>query len=272
MKQLLSFDEFLNEGKVLSPKNIKEYNFNKNSVKDLKNWTYKIKDLSFKFKDFEYYGETPSFERFMQNPKDRLYDYFRLTVNDLNDLNVRLNICTIKENIVDVYSGSITINLTTDVNTIKQYNLKYSENSVKAILELINYLFEKYETEIYKELNKIINISELYVINAGEISPSTGKTAHGWSIYDNPKGVLLYGDDRSLLYTSGVGNIKIGDSFKVLNDQTHKVLYNVFTVKDIIECNYNAYVNFCKRQGAKIPIRSFAKQPGSYNFTLLSIK
>jgi len=270
MKHLQSFNEFLNEASVFSPKNIKEYKFDKNSIKEIKNWSYNINDLTLKYKNFENYVDDLSyFMEFLEGKSDRNSIYHRITINNV-DFIIQLNVnnsTTFDDEQVAKYKY---LSFTVDKNTMSTYILN-ANDKLKGYNDLVNFLVSKFEQRIYDAASELLGIKVLYVIKAGDISPATGKTGHGWSIFDSPNCNLYY-DKKTNNVLYGQLDIKIGDKFKILDDQSHKELYHIFTISEIVPCNYKSFVAFSAKHGAKIPIGSYQKQPGSFNFVLLSIK
>lgn len=270
MKIFESFkDNTLNEAKVLSPKNVKEFDWNKRSVKDLKNWSFKIKDLNIEFKKFEFWGDKPRFNEFLNNSRENISDYLYVIINNDFEHQVEIEISDkLNFSLEGTYKKMLFL-----IDEKTYYNFLLEDDKILGFTRLLDFLFNKFSKEIYDSISEVIQTPKLYVIPAGNISPVTGKTGHGWSIYDNKNGVLFYSGRRDLLYSaSGAGNTTIGDKFKVLDDQSHKVLHNEFEVKEIIKTNYDDFVKFSKKEGAKIPVGAYKKQPGSFSFRLLSIK
>jgi len=271
-KRIQTLDEWineqeLNEKKVLSPANIKEFDLNKQSVKELKNWGYKIKDLNFKYKDFYFYGREATFFEFMDN-RNGLYDHFHISVND--DLNAIVKIEVGSK--IDFDPEPFERNLLKFIVDKKTFLTKSDiDDPVLGFRNLLNFLFDKFSKDIYKLVDEKINLKTLYVIRAGKVSPSTGKTEHGWSIYDDPKHYL--GVDRkkaSMIWAADA--MKVGDKFKILDDQTHKSIFGEFEITDLVQATYKDFVAFSKKTGAKIPIRPYKKQPGDFQYVLYSIK
>ena len=225
-----NFDEFLvesesmNEKKELSPANIKQYGANPNSVKALKAWTYKIKDVTFTFKDMEYWGTDSSFFSFIQTERT---DSAELTVTVNGSHDVRVTMSTYDNKFEMTSSGSMN---TIYFNIKKSQQLQYCvevEDKVAGFIELLNFLFKSNEEAIHRFIKDKESIRTLYVIKAGEIAPATGKTGHGWSIYDYPNGVLGATKGASMMMLWSAEGFKVGDKFKILDDQTHKLISNI---------------------------------------------
>ncbi|MCK9574522.1 MAG: hypothetical protein WC979_01310 [Candidatus Pacearchaeota archaeon] len=267
-----NFDEFLfesiNEKKDLSPANIKQYNANANSVKALKSWSYKIKDANFTFKDMEYWGDVSRFFTFIENTNTNNAELV-LNVNGSHD--ARVTISTY-DNKFDM-SASVNMN-TLYFNIKKSQQLQYcieADDKVAGFIELLNFLFKTYEEQISKFVKDKEGLQTLYVIKAGEIAPATGKTGHGWSIYDYPNGVLGATNGGSMMLWSAEG-FKVGDKFKIVDDQTHKLITNEVEIVALIPATYKDFVAYSSRRGAEVPVRAFQKQTGRFRFTLYSIK
>ena len=144
------------------------------------------------------------------------------------------------------------------------------EDKIGGFVKLLDFLFKKYENEVIEFFADKLNIPILYVIPVGEIAPTTGKTPHGWSIYDNPSGVL------GILKTGGAvinaTGMKVGDKFKLMDDQKRKEIRREVEIVDLVPCNYDSYVKYCRSKGLDVPVRAFQKQTGSGKIYLYSIK
>ena len=270
MKNLQSYDEFLNESKTFSPKSIKEFYLNKNSVNELKKYAYKIKDDYIKFNNAEYFGSESSLLDSLNNIKEGRFNTFYSDYLYISYKNHVIGLNLNSDDNKNVILGTTRISLPISEAELKIFIDKSNGDVSKGFMLLLDEIFKKYGNEIAEHIEELTSLPILYAIKAGEISPTTGKTGHGWSIYDSPKSILAWGGDSNLLYLTG--SLEIGKSYKILNDQTHKVEWPKFTVKELISCNYKDFVNFSKRTGAKIPVGSYQKQPGNFNYTLYSIK
>lgn len=273
MTVVKSYEEFVNESAILekktfSPAFIAKYDLNKNSVNLLKKWSFKINELQFKSFDSEYYLNEPYFNKFLTG-----------TINDTSDT-------------LSVMCGSLKIGIIIDArdnnNALKfetfDQKLMFSidrgtfaktiginPDKIAGFIELLNLLFETFQTDIYQFIGELTGVETLYVIKAGDISPATGKTQHGWSIYDSPDSFIGVSNYRNVYF--GIDpNTKLRSKFKIVDDQTHKIIKDQEEIIEIIPCTYKDFVALSKRRGAKIPIGSYQKQPGSFNFNLYSIK
>jgi hypothetical protein len=144
-------------------------------------------------------------------------------------------------------------------------------DKIAGFIELLNLLFQTFQNDIYQFIGELTGVETLYVIKAGDISPATGKTQHGWSIYDSPDsflGVTKYRD----VYFGVPSNLKPGTKFKIVDDQTHKVIETQVEIVEVVPCTYKDFVALSKRRGAKIPVGAYQKQPGTFSFRLYSIK
>lgn len=277
MKNLRTFEQFVNENaealfekKELSPANIKTYNANKNSAKALKNWSIKLKDYTVKFNDLEYYGTNSEFFEFINNVNNTKHiDHFSVRVNDVV---ISIPISR-KNNKSEIKFDSVYLpHIHFDIKDLEylQY-IDENEDKILGFIDLLNYLFKKYENEIYDFVDEKLNLQTLYVIKAGEIAPATGKTGHGWSIYDNPDGILgICKGTRKALWTAN--EMKVGDKFKLLDDQTHKVVSNEVEIEALIPATYKDYVAYSRKRGLEVPVAPFKKQTGSGRLILYSIK
>jgi hypothetical protein len=269
MKNIQSFEDFVNEGKLFekktfSPANIKEYDVNKNSVNALKSWSYKIKDIEIKFTDSEYFGNKPDFFDFVNGTGRSLW-YTRFKCGDL-DLNVTFD--RWKNSLSIKLEANNYINFEIDENTFLRY-VKLNDDKIIGFIDLLNFLFNKYSNEIYKYLSDKSGLQTLYVIKAGDISPSTGKTQHGWSIYDKTA-VLGVTKNQAIFYNAE--GMKVGDKFKIVDDQSHKLIFDEIEIIELVPTTYKDFVNLSKRKGAVLPVGAFQKQTGSFKFCLYSIK
>jgi hypothetical protein len=281
MKNLRTFEQFVNESfnqeklfekKELSPANIKAYNANKNSVAKLKNWSYKLKDIEVKFKDLEYYSDKPLFFDFL-NTGNGLYNssntgfymYF-----DIAGLIVKSQIMCNKDKLdVHFYDHNNGIDFSIKKLNFLQY-IDENEDKVLGFIDLLDFLFKNFESEIYEFISGKIGLETLYVIKAGEIAPATGKTGHGWSIYDYPDGVL--GATKYGMMLWNAKGFNVGDKFKILDDQTHKLIANEVEIIDLVPATYKDFVEYSRRNGREIPVAPFKKQTGRGRYTLYSIK
>lgn len=270
-KRIQSLDEFINEAqlnelKVLSPKNIKEFGFNKKSVNDLKKWSYTIKDINFKYQDFEYWGRS-TFQEFLIGKRINIWDNIIISANE--KLSFVISIRIHNGLVFGIDPGYFNFEI--DKNTFDLY-IGQEEDKIKGFINLLDFLFKKFKNDIYTGTNEKLNLETLYVIKAGNISPATGKTGHGWSIYDNSRETAMLGvsNGRQCLYNAT--GMNVGDKFKILDDQTHKLLFKEFEIVELVPCTYKDFVALSKRRGAKIPIGAFQKQPGDFQFELYSIK
>jgi hypothetical protein len=271
MKNLRTFEEFINEElilekKELSPANVKAYNANKNSVNALKKWTYKLKDIEAKFQDMEYFGQDSEFFEFINGKKQTVY---YLTLN-IGGIAIRTTI-SYSDNELKFEQNPANNRIYLEFKQL--HFLQYvdeNEDKVLGFIDLLNFLFKNFENEIYEFISAKISLQTLYVIDAGKIAPGTGKTGHGWSIYDYPNGVL--GATKYGLMLWDAKGFKVGDKFKVLDDQTHKLVSNEVEIVDLIPATYKDFVNYCRQKGYEVPVAPFKKQTGSGRFTLYSIK
>jgi hypothetical protein len=274
MKNLRTFEQFVNESfneeklfekKELSPANIKAYNANKNSVAKLKNWSYKLKDVEAKFRDMEYYGKESNFFDFLKTGNFISYMFL-----DIAGINMRIDISSRQEKLGVEFDASYnSIRFAIKKLDFLQYVDK-NEDKVLGFIDLLDFLFKNFESEIYEFVSGKISLETLYVIDAGEIAPATGKTGHGWSIYDYPDGVL--GATKGGMMLWNAKGFKIGDKFKILDDQTRKLISNEVEIIDLIPATYQNFVEYSRKKGREIPVAAFKKQTGSGRYTLYSIK
>ena len=66
--------------------------------------------------------------------------------------------------------------------------------------------------------------------------------------------------------------MKVGDKFKMMDDQKRKEIRKEVEIIDLVPCNYDSYVKYCKQRGYEIPVGAFQKQTGSQRIYLYSIK
>jgi hypothetical protein len=269
LKQIIREEvhNILREKKELSPTNVKTYNANKTSVNKLKSWTYKLKDIDVKFHDMEYYGDEASeFFEFINGKSTRIY-YLRINIGG-----------TIVTTPISTHHDKLACKVDPESDYIyfdikrTNYNQFIGKNAdtVLGFIDLLDFLFKNFENEIYKFASSKRNLETLYVIKAGEIAPTTGKTGHGWSIYDFPNGVL--GATKYGMMLWDAKGMKVGDKFKLLDDQTHKLISNEVEIVDLIPAKYADFVQYSRKRGADIPVAAYKKQPGKFRFTLYSIK
>ena len=260
----------INEKKVFSPKTIKDLGWDKNSVKKFKSWTHTIKDLTFKFSDFEHWADgNPSFHYFLIGEYSGVYGDLMFNIND-SDSKVSVEIHTGQKTEISITDFSI--DFTIDDKTFAKF-IGAEDDKISGFSNMLTFLFTKFSADIYANISKKMSNKTLYVIPAGTISPATGKTGHGWSIYDNPNGVLFFNGHGHALYSaSGQGDIKVGDGLKVLDDQKRKEIFKNFEVKHIVPTTYNDFVAYSRKMGANIPVGAYKKQTGKYKFSIYSIK
>lgn len=277
MKNLQSFEEFVNEGldnlvtemKTLSPANVKKYELNKNSIKALKNWSYKIEDLYFKFIDVdEYWNKNydPTFIEFLKGTSN-YSDYINFDINGE------------KFEILISYDDKFSPGFNVSSRNATTIGIKYSEyliyigeveDKIDGFVKLLDYVFKKYGKDIAKYYKPKLNLPNLYVIPVGGIAPATGKTPHGWSIFDNPTAVLgILSNGSAVINASGM---KIGDKYKLMDDQKRKEISKEVEIVDLVPCNYDEFLKYSRSVGAEVPIRAFKKQPGKFRIYLYAIK
>jgi hypothetical protein len=272
MKNIQTFEEFLNEGtllekKTFSPANVKEYGLNKKSVDALKSWKFKIDDMVASFQDSEYWGNKPDLFFFMNGQMEWMLSGFVVNIAGI-PIGLKMDA---SENTSKIEFDAYYTRM--DIDFKKSEYLQHiegNEDSVLAFIDLLNYAFTKYEKEISAFVKGKLSLETLYVIDAGKISPSSGKNGHGWSIYDHPKAFMGFTKSSDVIWSSG--ELKVGDKFKIVNDQNHKVISDEVVITDVINANYRDFVAISKKRGANIPVGSFQKQPGRFQFTLLSVK
>lgn len=273
-----SFDEFINEemlfeNKVLSPKNVKKYNLDKSSVKKLKSWKYKIKDVEFNFGNIEFYSGgadwKPEILEYLDGESERSGSDFTITTNQGIDFDIVFkNSRSLKINDKNWNYRRILFEL--DKRTFGTY-IDFEDDKILGLNNLLDFLFKKFAKELYQLVQDATNLETLYVIKAGKISPKTGNTDHGWSIYDTPDGMLgVVNDGRSMLWNAK--GYKVGDKFRILDDQTHQVEWHEGTITDLVPSTYKDFVAYSRKRGAKVPVAPFKKQTGKFQFTLYSLK
>jgi hypothetical protein len=286
MTMVKSYEEFVNESAILEKKTfsaafIAKYDLNKNSVNLLKKWSFKINELDFKSFDSEYYLNEPYFNKFLTG-----------TINDTSDT-------------LSVMCGSLKLGIIIDARDnnnapkFETFNQKLmfsidrgtfaktigvNPDKIAGFIELLNLLFQTFQTDIYQFIGELTGVETLYVIKAGDISPATGKTQHGWSIYDSPDSFLGVSEYRNVYFginpdakvkttvKNGHEIISYFQKFKIVDDQTHKIINPREEIIEIIPCTKEDFIALSKRRGAKIPIGPYEKQPGTFNFCLYSIK
>jgi hypothetical protein len=271
MTVVKSYEEFVNESAILekktfSPAFIAKYDLNKNSVNLLKKWSFKINELEFKSFDSEYYSDEPYFIKFLDG-----------TINAISNLSVMcgslrlaITIDARDNNTLKFETYNQTLMFSIDRGTFAK-TIGTNPDKIAGFIELLNLLFQTFQNDIYQFIGELTGVETLYVIKAGDISPATGKTQHGWSIYDSPDSFIGVTKHRNVYY--GIDpNTKLGTKFKIVDDQTHKIIANQEEIIEIVPCTYKDFVALSKRRGAKIPIGSYQKQPGTFNFCLYSIK
>lgn len=280
MKHLQSFEDFINESKVeavnelktFSPANIKQYELNKSSIADLKKWSYKIKDLEIKFVEpYDYWNKnvTPDFIEFLKgNSKFTRYSSF--TVNgQLFGIDIAYD-----DRTKPGFSASEAPYVGSQEFGIKQSEylmfVGEAEDKIAGFIKLLDHIFKANEKAVYELYNAQLNLNTLFVIPVGEIAPTTGKTPHGWSIYEQPSSVL--GILKSGGAVINAGSMKVGDKFKLVDDQKRKEIRKEAEIVALVPCNYDEYVKYCKNNGLDIPVGSFQKQTGRGRIYLYSIK
>jgi hypothetical protein len=157
-----------------------------------------------------------------------------------------------------------------DENTFLRH-VKLNDDKILGFVDLLNFLFDKYSNEIYKYLSDKSGLETLYVIKAGEIAPATGKTQHGWSIYNNTKDAILgITKDQAIFYNAS--GLKVGDKFKIVDDQSRKIIFDEIEILELVPATYNDFIKLSNRKGAEVPAAPFKKQTGNFRFVLYSIK
>lgn len=272
MKHVLNFEGYLNENillekKVLAPATINKYGWNKNSANALKKWSYKLGEYNVTFNDFEFYGNDPEIVDWLSGTRTSLY-YLSLKFNDLviQQVFVKGNQLALDSR---NFAKSNSLYFDIDDKTFNQY-IVAEEDKMLGFINLLTFLYDKFKKEIGQLVGEKMGLATLYVIKAGKISPETGKTEHGWSIYDNPKGILGVTEGSMILYSAA--GMKVGDKFKIVDDQKHTVINNQVEIVELIPATYKDFVDLSKRRGAVVPIGAFKKQPGKFSFELFSIK
>jgi hypothetical protein len=272
MKNIKTFEEFLSEGillekKTFSPANVKKYELNKRSVDALRTWKFKLDDIEATFKDSEYFGDEPDLFDFISGKRDAMYGRFEINIAGIP---ISLKISSIKnQSNIEFDSHYLSMYVNIKKSDLTRY-VEGNPDSILGFIDLLNYVFDEYSKDITDFVKSKMGLETLYVIEAGKIAPASGKTSHGWSIYDQPNNFLGFTKSTTVLWSAG--ELKVGDKFKLVDDQNHKVLYNEVEITDVIKANYKDFVAYSKKRGANIPIGSFQKQPGTFQFTLYSIK
>ena len=272
MKNIKTFEEFLSEGillekKTFSPANVKKYELNKRSVDALRTWKFKLDDIEATFKDSEYWGDEPDLLDFISGKREWTSNRFVVSIAGMP---VGINIsASDNKSSIEFDSHYVSAYIRIKKSEYLQF-IEGNEDIILRFIDLLNSLFETYEKDITAFIKGKLGLETLYVIEAGKIAPSTGKTSHGWSIYDSPKAFMGFTKSTTVLWSAG--ELKVGDKFKLMDDQNHKVLYNEVEITHVINANYQDFVSYSKKRGANIPIGSFQKQPGTFQFTLYSVK
>ena len=283
MKNINTFKEFVNESKLqainelktFSPANIKQYDLNKSSIAALKKWSYKIDDIEIKFVDVDEYWNktvTATFIQFLKG--DRAFSgWNKFTVNG-QPFGIEI-----------IYDASIPGYKNTFYEADRPYagNQKFGikqsefmmyigevEDKITGFIKLLDHIFKANEKDVYEIYSSKLNLHTLHVIPVGDIAPATGKTPHGWSIYDQPSSVLgILAGGGAVINAAGM---KVGDKFKMVDDQKRKEIRKEAEIIDLVPCNYDSYVKYCKQRGYEIPVGAFQKQTGSQRIYLYSIK
>lgn len=280
MKNIKSFEDFVNESiepinelKTFSPANVKEYDINKSSLAALKKWSYKIDDIEIKFVDVEEYwskGITPYFIQFLKE-KVSSAGFVKFTVNG-EETGIRIAYNGNNKPGLHAAERPYVGLMEAEIN--KSDFLRFIgevEDKIGGFIKLLDYLFKTYEKEIYEFYSGLLNLKTLHVIPVGDIAPATGKTPHGWSIFDQPTSVLGILKNGRYAVISAAG-MKIGDKFKLVDDQKRKEIQKEAEIVELIPCNFDSYVKYCKSKGYEIPVGAYQKQPGSGRIYLYSIK
>ena len=265
-------NEKLLEKKVLSPVNIKLSGLDKKSIDSFKKLKLKSGNLDISFigiSDYFYSfdNELPYFFKFLEGT-----GVYSSTMNfDINGTKTAVRVQLSK-------SGKSELIVTNATNTVEfiisstDY-AKYigsTENKVEGFSNLLEYLFKKYTKELSEFVKNKEDVKVFYIIDAGKISPTTGNTQHGWSIYNTKTKLAVIGN-TTMLY--GADMLKVGDKIKVVDDQNHsRVYFNEVEVKDIINSTPEEFINYSRKNGAEVPVKAFSKQPGKFRYSLYSIK
>lgn len=282
MKNLKTFEEFINESiepineyKTFSPANIKEYGINKSSLDKLKKWSFKINDLDIKFVEIEdYYNKNfiPAIFVFLDIRQDRynMYpDRSGYIIISVNGENFRIQIEK-KPSKLGFYEEYDLIRLGIKETEFAKYILA-EEDKIEGLINLLTDMFKTYAKEFEELISTKIGLPSLHVIRVGEVAPATGKTPHGWSIYDQPTSVIgMFGNSGG--FYAAANTFKVGDKFKVFDDQNGKLLWKEVTIKEIVPCNYDSFVRYSRSVGAKIPVKAFQKQTGKFGIDIWSVK
>lgn len=280
MKNIKSFEDFVNESiepinelKTFSPANVKEYDINKSSLAALKKWSYKIDDIEIKFVDVEEYwskGITPYFIQFLKE-KVASAGFTKFTVNGEE---TAIRIAYNGNNKPGVHAAERPYVGFMEAEINKSDFLKFIgevDDKIAGFIKLLDHLFKTYEKEIREFYSGLLNLNTLHVIPVGDIAPTTGKTPHGWSIFDQPTSVLgILKNGRYAVISAA--DMKIGDKFKLVDDQKRKEIQKEVEIVDLIPCNYDAYNKYCKSKGYEVPVGAFQKQTGEGRIYLYSIK
>jgi hypothetical protein len=103
-------------------------------------------------------------------------------------------------------------------------------------------------------------LEKVPVINAGKIDKVTGKTGHGWSIYEDPECIIYYSKNNSKYLLRSWGEcLKIGETYQIVDSQTGKSIIKKFIIDGFVSCNKDDFA-------------TFVKQMDNPHYELLSIK
>lgn len=285
MKNLKTFEDFVNESydnellekKILVPKIINNYfNGDKKGAKALKGWSFKIKDLEFKMKSLDYYGDEPWLQKFLSGEKEQFFDYITLVCGE-KEFSVKIssaeNKLSVKSN---VSKSDNTVLFTIDKKTFGTY-IYGQDNPLESLAELLTFLFDKFSKEIYEDFETVVGAKKIFAIKVGAIAPDTGKTPHGWSIYESPNSELymVRGYYTRFALIGAKGTLKVGEKITLINDQTGKPYFDggtICEVTEIVKPTREDYIKYSSRNGLDVPVKAFQKQSGKGRLTLYSIK
>ena len=99
------------------------------------------------------------------------------------------------------------------------------------------------------------------VISVGIINMTNGKTAHGWSIYEN-KGLYAFLTSGNYLLLATKDSFKVGDEVELIGNDSGRRLSKKHKIVDISECIKDELLKMLKSNGFDYsPLRAFKARP-----------
>ena len=99
------------------------------------------------------------------------------------------------------------------------------------------------------------------VISVGIINMTNGKTAHGWSIYEN-KGLYAFLTSGNYLLLATKDSFKVGDEVELIGNDSGRRLSKKHKIVDVSKCIKDELLKMLKSNGFDYsPLRAFKARP-----------